>query len=677
MKNSQLPLKDISISGLYNGEGITYEIPVYQRNYAWERDEIAALIQDVYNAFSAVPRKENYYIGTLVSFYKGDRTYEVIDGQQRLTTIFLILKNLNVKCTNRLTYKARKKANDTIASLGDDRVICTEPDHGIIRGANWAKEALDKIVPSGRRDAFGSYFQNNVRIIHYQVPKDIDLNHYFEIMNSRGEQLEMSDIIKARLMEKLQDPDERAKFGRLWECCSEMNVYLQQRYDAKTEKKGDVVGIFGPELSDFRISSFEDLPAVRATGGKLSIDRILRNNGTVVRDEADGGDSFQPIIDFPNFLLIVLKLTRIDDADFRAKDFILDDKELLNQFGKVAIDENFVRRFGYNLLKARFFLDNRIVHHSCEEDTDENNPWKLQYWKKVDKWNCADLAGEDRGLQEQLVHLLSMFEVSFTPKQRKNYLFYCLLYLFRHDSRDLKAFRRFLSDLADRYFWDVYMEPANLNEKNDPRPGSFDQVILSDGRLDVSPRKANRDFGGIFGDGINRSKGIPLYIFNYLDYKIWEKYFETLRGKELKKEHPLRKAFFEEELGCGDFDLNFFKQFYFSRTRRSLEHYFPQANINGLEKLDENQINCLGNFAMIGGEANSSGSNWSPTTKIDHYLDKSRKIRLVSVASLKFVIMMQMCRDNQRLADRPSGREWIFEDIRRHQEKMCKILGVS
>ena len=49
----------------------------------------------------------------------------------------------------------------------------------------------------------------------------------------------------------------------------------------------------------------------------------------------------------------------------------------------------------------------------------------------------------------------------------------------------------------------------------------------------------------------------------------------------------------------------------------------------------------MGNYAMIGSEANSSGSNWSPITKLEHYLDSSGKIRQISVASLKFMIMMQ------------------------------------
>ena len=68
---------------------------------------------------------------------------------------------------------------------------------------------------------------------------------------------------------------------------------------------------------------------------------------------------------------------------------------------------------------------------------------------------------------------------------------------------------------------------------------------------------------------------------------------------------------------------------------------------------------------MIGSEANSSGSNWTPKTKLDHYLDSSRKINPISVASLKFRIMMQICKDDSK---------WDFEEIMGHQSKMLSIL---
>jgi len=49
-----------------------------------------------------------------------------------------------------------------------------------------------------------------------------------------------------------------------------------------------------------------------------------------------------------------------------------------------------------------------------------------------------------------------MFEVAFTPKQRKNYLFYCLYHLF--EDLDLNNYLEFLRKLADKYFFDVYLD---------------------------------------------------------------------------------------------------------------------------------------------------------------------------------------------------------------------------
>ncbi|MBU4440241.1 MAG: DUF262 domain-containing protein, partial [Firmicutes bacterium] len=372
MKTKNLPLKEMSIAEIYNGDKATYEVPIYQRNYAWEKDEISALIQDVYDAFTAEAKKQTYFIGTLVTFHKGDQVYEVIDGQQRLTTINLVLGALEISIKNKLTYRARKISNVTIQSIPNFEI--DEKDDGIVNGFKYVKAAIDEIVPKDRYDGFKNYFQDSVHLIHYQVPKDIDLNHYFEIMNSRGEQLEKHEIIKARLIEKL-NKDDKAKFNCLWEFCSEMNVYIQQKYRESI--------IFGEFHCDFKILNFDDLPLKEDNTKILKISDLIKyHDVNRPQDKEDKIDTFQPIMDFSNFLLIVLKITRIKETKFDPTSFNLDDKELIHEFDQVQVDEEFVKSFGYNLLKAKYLLDNFIVHHSSEDDTIENNPWKLQYWKK-------------------------------------------------------------------------------------------------------------------------------------------------------------------------------------------------------------------------------------------------------------------------------------------------------
>ena len=120
-----------------------------------------------------------------------------------------------------------------------------------------------------------------------------------------------------------------------------------------------------------------------------------------------------------------------------------------------------------------------------------------------------------------------------------------------------------------------------------------------------------------------------------------------------------------------------FDTFYFSRTRKSLEHYYPQAKAGEGKPLSDTDINRFGNFAMISADANSSGSNWDPKTKLDHYTDK--KSDPVGVGSLKFKIMMRICFDNfikmeTGKLNRDDGFEWNLEDMNAHQEKMLKIL---
>lgn len=672
MKEIKNILEECSIKDIYfsnRGASILYKIPIYQRNYAWERDEIYALIKDVHDSL----KKPVYYIGTLVTYKRDDNVFEVIDGQQRLTTIYIILKALGIETIpNALTYSARKVSAATIEKMPD---FGDEKDLGISNGFEYAKDSLNSIVGEKKADtdAFKEYFLNNVHIIHYRVPKDVDLNHYFEVMNSRGEQLEKHEIVKAKLSEQLiGDAVAMEKFSRIWEACSDMSFYIQQKLPGMTS-------VFGKTMESFDIESFDEFSISDACSslGIKSISELL--NAPIRKlesmDEDDQNDSFQPIIDFPNFLLIVLKITRVwNEEDFDPLSFTLDDKELIKEFEKVNLTPDFVKDFAYNLLLAKYFLDNYLIHHTDGVDRAVENPWKLQYFYKKGS-NAAylkDLYEDKKAQQDEVIQLLSMFEVAFTPKQRKNYLFYCLYHLF--EDCDLDNYVEFLRNLADKYFFDVYLDESKLNELKQPKPNSFDETILSGNELNVELEDVERDFEIIYPVG---ACNIPLYVFNYTDYKLWKKYADELRGNKTKKGSKERTQFFEE-LGCSDFELDPFNNFYFSRTRKSLEHYYPQAKAGEGKQLSSEEINCFGNFAMIGSDANSSGSNWNPIDKKNRYLDT--KSNQVSVASLKFRIMLQICQDNYDAGvrneelKRPFGLEWKYEDIQEHQRKMLDIL---
>lgn len=677
-----LPLEECSIRQIYleSQETKTYMIPVYQRNYAWEEDEITALIKDVYDSLNK-DKNAPYYIGTLVTFKRGDAEYEVIDGQQRLTTIYIILKALGIKdCQNKLTYGARKVSASTIEKLDQYPDLGTDVDNGIRNGYKFALKAINTIVSKTEIESFTEYFLRNVHIIHYHVPKDVDLNHYFEVMNSRGEQLEKHEIVKSTLGQYLDSAD-LATFSRTWEACSEMSTYIQQAFPCSE--------IFGENMNEFKISNFSEIPPQKEAEGKDTILNLLQKpiGKAELVNSIEQNDRFQPIIDFPNFLLIVLKLTRMQSDSFHPAEFSLDDKELLNEFTKALKSVNdkteFARTFSFNLLKAKFLLDNYTVHHVLDDkELSGDNPWKLQYYyRETSKKKYPKNLSDKQEDQKEMVHLLSMFEVSFTPKQRKNYLFYCLMYLF--DNAEIPDYLKFLRCLADKYFYDVYLNEDCLNERNQPRPNAFDNAILSEGKLQIEVDKGGvNNYQSVFNEIYTQGKSdIPLFVFNYTDFILWKRYSDTMRGNNTKKGSRERNDFFAV-LGCSDFELEPFNNFYFSRTRKSLEHYYPQAKAVKDEDVTENtvsqsQINCFGNFAMIGADVNSAGSNWDPKTKIDHYTDS--KSDPISVASLKFRIMMQICQDNQRAIlngslHRSKGMEWNAEDMQNHQKKMLDII---
>ena len=680
-----LPLEERSIKNLYleSPNTITYVIPVYQRNFAWGEDQISELVNDVYGSYRK-DSKAPYYIGTLVTFTRADSLYEVIDGQQRLTTVYLLLKAMGVeKIQNKLTYSARKVSQSTIDELGGLTIDKLDklPDLGrnadvsILKGYKFARKAWDAIeISDTERQDFKQYFLEQVRIIHYRVPEDVNLNHYFEVMNSRGEQLEKHEIVKSLLCECLKDKGQMATFSRVWEACSEMEIYIQQVLSGKDDQ------VFSNDLQRLVIDSFDGIPQQNEADGKASITDLMRR--LVSREEDDSAveksDRFQPIIDFPNFLLIVLRIVLLNYKNFDAADVTLDDKELLNEFekviGKLADEEEkvaFAKDFAFKLLKAKFFLDNFIVHHASDNrEKPGENPWKLQrFFREDGRKRYPKTLGSKN--QDELVHLLSMFEVSFTPRQRKNYLFYCLLFLFERKVEPAEGeYLDFLRSLADKYFYDVYLDLDSLNERNQPRPNAFDNAVFREGKLSLEKvGKEGVDYKNRFEEIYRQGESdIPLYLFNYTDYILWKKYADTLRGKETKKGDEIRTEFFKE-LGCTDFDLDSFNYFYFSRTRRSLEHYYPQAQAGMPGHPSQEEINCFGNFAMIGAEANSSGSSLHPVSKLSRY--SSGESDPVSVASLKFKIMMQICQDNRV---RPHGQEWNAKDMREHQEKMLDII---
>ena len=113
----------LNIKNLLSGD--SYMIPMYQRNYAWQEDNLKQLVQDV---LDSMDRGRNYYIGTLVVYNRENGDFETIDGQQRLTTLNIMLCAIKNEILNdatklswyknvNITYEYRDRSSQTLTAL--------------------------------------------------------------------------------------------------------------------------------------------------------------------------------------------------------------------------------------------------------------------------------------------------------------------------------------------------------------------------------------------------------------------------------------------------------------------------------------------------------------------------------------------------------------------------------
>ena len=405
---------------LFSEVGVRYVIPRYQRAYAWEEKEIEQLIDDICDDNDP---KRDYYIGSLiVARRKADDgvEYEVIDGQQRLTTIYLLLQCLldegyfsrgEVSVGEALSFDCRSKSNCTLAYIRSDAQKSEGKeellDQSILLAVDIIKKKLAREF--GDRVEDQKKFVDRLKhvvLYRIEVPEHTDLNRYFEIMNTRGEQLEQHDILKARLMNYLDDACEREAFARIWEACSDMTGYVQMHFSVEDREK-----LFVEQWSS--LSSGDALRELckgkRRSEGKsdgLDITEIIDSKSEGddedgVQEKGDAEARFESIIDFPYFLLHVLRVfcraERLSMDGAEELGSLLDDKLLLKDFGKVIaccekrgdkrikdVKRWFARTFIRFLLRSRFLFDKFIIKRERVEG-DQEGSWSLKELRAPNK----------------------------------------------------------------------------------------------------------------------------------------------------------------------------------------------------------------------------------------------------------------------------------------------------
>lgn len=261
-----------SILQLFKGEEL-YVIPDYQRPYSWGYDECYMLYNDLMGAFKDDMRE--YFVGNIVMAKYQQPRYErqVVDGQQRLTTIWIMLKVLSVKCEtiNPLhkvlsveareggdvnlkiqsgfdrdklslevvfSYNSAAFMNECNKRLGaDGTLIFAKDDSLIIQAAlnfyNWFSY-YERTAGVNRLKDFANYLLDSIFLLPielYDSNKDEAVNKaltIFETINNRGKDLDNADIFKSKLYDRALTVHEQDKFTLLWKefilQCNQMDM---------------------------------------------------------------------------------------------------------------------------------------------------------------------------------------------------------------------------------------------------------------------------------------------------------------------------------------------------------------------------------------------------------------------------------------------------------------------
>lgn len=357
-----------------------FRVPLYQRSYAWGEQQIDQLLEDLYLAFKkntdgTIKKEPHYYLGTLVVMQREDGVLEVVDGQQRLTTLTLLFRHLGLISQCNLSFENRQSATSFLQAFFEENRVClptpTTMAAACQRFENYTFE--DSENESSTRPytnaeemeaGFATFLKDHVFLYQITLPGRSDVAKYFEVMNNRGVQLADVDVVKSRLMKQVEKK-EQDRFHERWDRCADFT-----RPRTLVEKEGQKE--IPPEHSEARM-------------------------------------------DFPNFLLVALRLYEDDDERI-----MLDERQLLNMF---TLDrcgrEGFAEAFLKHLEEVRDCFDKWFIRSDLD-DQGNIRQWVIRPWDENEE-KTAD--------RKKLIALESMLEVTYTSRRYRNWVKDALKYI--------------------------------------------------------------------------------------------------------------------------------------------------------------------------------------------------------------------------------------------------------
>ena len=554
-------MQKIKEMAIYNNDNshifseLKFIIPNYQRNYSWEFREIEQMIDDIEAS------NGKYFLGNLVvkKNDEGGEIYYVIDGQQRLTTVYILFKYLEIFSIpdNALSFQAREKSDYTLKNLSSNLKENFDPDcysEEIFSGFN----NIDNILKQRIGQYSIEHLKNRMRstiFLLVEVPDGTNLNHYFEIMNTRSQQLEQQDIVKAFLMSKLENKDQEV-FAWIWNACENMDNYIQMSLTPRNIRLR--TEIFGYNWDKITIDNFNNIKDkyINNFEGKddghdeIAICDILEPSSEIGKEDKiilskesvkdkEEENSYSSIITFPYFLIHALTIFSRQESS-EDDDAMLDDTKMIDRFKKYFNNTGSreeTKKFIVYLLKAKFYFDNYIIKRENPKTDNDEGKWLLQKLKKTDE---SDKPVNSFGNNMENLMIQSCLRITYTSPKSMHWITKLL----------------------------------SANNENDT------VVLLEKYIREKLPSKEEFEKW----DGYN----YPHLCSTYLDFLLWR----------IDKNN--------------DFKFQY---------RTSIEHFYPQKvdKSQGFFELVETALHSFGNLALISVSGNAKFSNAVPEAKKENF----------------------------------------------------------
>lgn len=212
---------NLKLEQLFSSSNEQFLVPAYQRRYSWKYEQFANLFDDI----DTLKNNESHLFGSIVCLTEGHtagiNTLELVDGQQRITTITILLKALQSKFKELSNQEIVDEIEKLLTCKSLDRTTLNKIMFGDLDNpdyVNLLKGKMDNIINENLLDAyeyfcswledfneektiiFYSKLMNNTSLIRLDVINATDAYKLFETINNRGLKLSHTDIIKNFLL---------------------------------------------------------------------------------------------------------------------------------------------------------------------------------------------------------------------------------------------------------------------------------------------------------------------------------------------------------------------------------------------------------------------------------------------------------------------------------------------